>query len=237
MNFRLLRQKIARALRQNLVPGLILQCFALSIALCYFFWPASHVVFNFFAALKTEYGWRFSFFSTGLFGGVIPFLYLVYSKQLQGAIFANLCFYVIFWAVKGVEVDFFYQFQAFLFGANNEVHTIIIKTLFDQLIYSAIWAAPMITQTYLWRDLGFSFSQWKRSQSRALWTLQIPTIIVSNWLIWFPAVIIIYTMPVNLQLPLFNLVLCFFVLLVATLSKHHQASDEKLKKEPELGNN
>lgn len=45
---------------------------------------------------------------------------------------------------------------------------------------------------------------------------------ISNWLIWIPAVSVIYMMPVDLQLPLFNIVLLFFGLLVAVLSKNER---------------
>jgi hypothetical protein len=38
-------------------------------------------------------------------------------------------------------------------------------------------------------------------------------------LIWIPAVSIIYSMPNELQIPLFNLVLCFWVLLLNVLNK------------------
>ena len=45
------------------------------------------------------------------------------------------------------------------------------------------------------------------------------TIQISAWIVWVPAVLIIYSLPANLQIPLFNLVLCFFSLVLAFVSR------------------
>jgi len=40
-------------------------------------------------------------------------------------------------------------------------------------------------------------------------------VMVSIWAVWLPAVVIIYSFPSPLQLPLFNIVLCFWCLLLS----------------------
>jgi hypothetical protein len=42
---------------------------------------------------------------------------------------------------------------------------------------------------------------------------------MSTWAVWIPAVTIIYCLPAPLQIPLFNLVLCFWVLVLSFISK------------------
>jgi hypothetical protein len=54
---------------------------------------------------------------------------------------------------------------------------------------------------------------------RKFFCVKIPTVVLSNWLVWIPAVSVVYAMPAELQIPLFNLVLCFWVLLLAVLNK------------------
>jgi hypothetical protein len=44
--------------------------------------------------------------------------------------------------------------------------------------------------------------------------------LLSSLGVWLPAVAIIYTLPTPLQLPLQNVVLCFFTLLLAHLARH-----------------
>ena len=223
MYLKILRQNILAALKQNLLPGVCLQIIAISIALCYFYWPDSHTVFNLFAQLKAEHGWRYALISTALFGGFIPFVYLWLTGQVHTPILKTVIFLCLFWGYKGIEVDLLYTAQGFWFGNETNFSTIAKKTLFDQLVYSALWAAPSITIAYLWKDNHFNFSKWKQEINRSLFVFKIPTLVVSNWLIWFPAVSVIYAMPAPLQIPLFNLVLCFFVLLVAAISKKHTA--------------
>lgn len=39
------------------------------------------------------------------------------------------------------------------------------------------------------------------------------------WIVWTPTVAIVYQLLLNLQFPIFCLVLCFFVLLISSLEK------------------
>jgi hypothetical protein len=216
-----LKNNIKAALKQNLVPGLALQALALTIALSYFYLPSTAVFFNSLADLKTSLGWKYAMVSTALFGGVIPFLYLLMSKQIGARVSSIFLFYLLFWAYKGIEIDLFYTLQAHWFGDGNDVATLIKKVAVDQLVYGTLWAAPTMAIGYLWKESKFNFGTLWQRVDRDFWLIQIPTTLVTNWLIWFPAVTIIYSMPSNLQIPLFNLVLCFFVLLLSAISKRH----------------
>ena len=79
-----------------------------------------------------------------------------------------------------------------------------------------LFTCPLLTLVYLWKDQGFSWSNTQPLLGELI-KIQIPTTLLTNWLIWIPAVSLIYLMPPNLQVPLFNLVLCFFVLIFAIL--------------------
>jgi hypothetical protein len=216
-----IKTAIFAALKQNLIPGLILQLFAASIFIIYFFVPASKPVFSWFGLLKQEYGFAYSFIATAIFGGLIPFLYLWLSKSLapNRSTLGVLVFYIVFWGLKGMEVDFFYRLQAGWFGMENDIKTIATKMAVDQFFYSALWAAPGITIVYLWMESNWSIAECKRAMDRKFFCVKIPTVILSNWLVWTPAVCFVYAMPDELQIPLFNLVLCFWVLLLAVLNK------------------
>ena len=123
-----IKKSIAAALKQNLLPGLVLQMFALAIVLIYFFVPASQPVYAWFSILKHEYGSLYAFVATAFFGGLIPFIYLWVTKRIDPSqnVFALLVFYLLFWGLKGIEVDFFYQLQGGWFGYENDIKTIAI---------------------------------------------------------------------------------------------------------------
>ncbi len=216
-----IKNSIFAALKQNLLPGLVLQFFALALVLIYFYIPQSQIFYAWFGVLKHEYGFKYAFFATAFFGGFIPYMYLWLTNRIDPShnAVALLLFYVVFWGIKGVEVDFFYQMQGHWFGYDNTIETIATKVAVDQFIYSALWAAPTITIPYLWVEHNFNFRACAMALNKQFFFEKIPTVIFSNWLVWIPAVSIVYSMPQDLQIPLFNVVLCFWVLILAVLNK------------------
>jgi hypothetical protein len=212
-----LASNIKTAIAANLIPGLCLQLFALAIGLSYFYWPTSQQTFQFFADLKAEYGVIYAAISTSLFGGLIPFIYMFLKGRISFLPFKQLLFYVLIWAFLGSVISGFYTFQVVLFGEGNDWLTILKKTAFDQFVFSVFVTSPFIALAFLWKDQQFNWQKTK-SQFGDLIKVQIPTTVVTTWIIWIPAVSLIYMMPSNLQIPLFNLVLCFFVLILAILN-------------------
>jgi hypothetical protein len=209
---------IKSAIGANLLPGLCLQLFALTIGLSYFYWPASQPTFQFFADLKAEYGVVYAAISTALFGGLLPFIYMYLSGKIRFLPIQQLIFYVLIWALLGSVINAFYNFQVVLFGDGNDWLTIVKKTAFDQFVFSTFLTGPFIALAFLWKDQQFNWQKAKM-QFADLIKVQIPTTVVTTWIIWIPAVSLIYMMPSNLQIPLFNLVLCFFVLILAIVNE------------------
>lgn len=216
-----IKTSIVAALKQNFVPGIILQCFALALVLIYFFVPASQPTFAWFSVLKHDYGYLYAIVATSLFGGLIPFMFLWLSKRfnIQDNKIALVLFYVSFWGAKGADVNFFYSMQGVWFGYENDFKTIATKVLIDQLVYSPIWAAASVAIPYLWVEYNFDWRRFCSAMDKTFFCEKIPTIIISSWMVWTPAVAVIYSMPQDLQIPLFNVVLCFWVLMLAVLNK------------------
>ena len=208
---------IKRAMIANLFPGLCLQLFAFSIGLAYFYWPASQPVFNVIADLKAQYGSAYAIISTAIFGGLLPFLYIWLSGKVRVMIWQQCLFYILIWALLGWLINEFYGVQVILFGEGTDWLTIVKKTAFDQFVFSTFLTGPFIALAFLWKDQQFNWQQTKMHFADLI-KVQIPTTVVTTWIIWIPAVSVIYMMPSNLQIPLFNLVLCFFVLILAILN-------------------
>lgn len=212
-----LTENIKSAITANLLPGLCLQLFALSIGLSYFYWPASQQVFLIVAELKADFGAWYAVISTAIFGGLLPFLYMFMSGKIKFLPFQQLLFYLLIWAMLGWLINAFYIFQSMLFGDGADWLTVVKKTAFDQFVFSTFLTGPFIALAFLWKDQQFNWQQTKKHFDELI-KVQIPTTVVTTWIIWIPAVSLIYMMPTNLQIPLFNLVLCFFVLILAILN-------------------
>jgi hypothetical protein len=211
-----------RAARANLRPGLVLQVVALALVLAYYWHAPTHRIVAHLSALRVDLGLVSGIVSTGFCGGVLPFLYLRYGPRggarlgwRQGA------FLTSFWAYKGLEVDLFYRLMAWTVGTNHDVWTVVIKTLLDQFVYCPVLAVPLTVVAYEWSESGFS-------AARVVADIRVPgwygrrvlPMLISSLGVWLPGAAIIYSLPTPLQLPLQNIVLCFYTLLIAHLSRH-----------------
>jgi hypothetical protein len=216
-------------LRRNLVPGLVLQTCALVILIGYAWVPPFHTLLDSVGALKTRYGYAYSALSTALFGGFIPFVYLCATKQLpKGMRLAELAFYLGFWVWKGVEVDALYRVQSSVFGSNSSLGTIASKVCVDQFAYNPLWAAPTQVVFFLWKDAGFSWSGLRLRLEQEGLGHRVVVILFSTWMVWLPTAAIVYSLPSALQLPISNLVLCFWCLLLSFISRR-TASENQIR--------
>lgn len=213
------------AAKANLKPGIVLWGFALLILISYYGLPVTRPAFDAIGELKNRFGYAFSLISTAIFAGLIPALYAQKVKRKPNRNFYPLLtFCVFYWGIRGMEVDLLYRLQAIMFGNDNQVATIAEKVFFDQFVYNPFWVAPSTTLIYLWKDMEFSWSKTQARLTRRFFVHSTLTILISTWFIWIPAVIIIYSLPLPLQIPLFNLVLCFFVMLLTYLTSHNNAA-------------
>jgi hypothetical protein len=207
-------------MRANLLPGLVLQSFALTIVVGYFHVAEVERALDVLGALKREWGYGYSACSTAFFGGLIPFVTLWACGRIpRGREAGELAFYIAFWIWKGVEVDALYRGQVLLFGDSADATVIGTKLAVDQFLYNPLWAVPTQTVCFLWKDAGFSLSELKRHLAERTLARRSATILFSTWIVWIPAVAIIYALPAPLQIPLFNLVLCFWCLLLTFISR------------------
>ncbi len=207
-------------MRKNALPGLALWLLALLLILADRAIPAAHAIFQDVGTWKVRYGLLFSATTTSFFGGAVPFLFLLASeKPRRDRLAVEFAFYLLFWAYKGVEVDLFYRLQSRFFGNQALPGTIVRKVLVDQFVYNPIWAAPVSALAFLWKESAFSWKTVRSKLGLEFMTFTVPVTLMSTWAVWIPAVAVIYCLPAPLQIPLFNLVLCFWVLVLTFISK------------------
>lgn len=207
------------AARANLIPGIILWLISLLLLGAYYYMPTAKFYYDIIGELKSSGGYIYSILATALFGGLIPALFsikILSSKSISVKSF--LIFSIILWGYRGLEVDLLYQFQSHMFGDTVSVNTILKKVAFDQFVYTMFWAAPLTVVLYLWKDCQFNFRQAVRRFEPPFIFQSWISLLISTWLVWIPSVAIIYSLPPLLQIPLFNLVLCFYVCLITYLT-------------------
>jgi hypothetical protein len=151
---------------------------------------------------------------------LIPFVLLYATGRLpKGQRLLGCAFYVVFWAWKGVEVDALYRLQAQVFGDVASVSVIAKKTIADQFLYNPVWAGPTQVWFSLWKDSGFSIKGLQQRLVEESFGRRVLVVLVSTWIVWLPTVAIVYALPTALQIPVFNLILCFWCLLLTSISR------------------
>jgi hypothetical protein len=207
------------AAKALLVPGMVLWVTGLLVVLSYYFLPWAEGLFTTIAEWKTRFGFLFAAVSTAFFGGVLPFFFQKLRLGVREPVtWSHLPFVTGYWAFRGIEVDAFYRLQALVFGDSSAAGVVIPKVLVDQFIYCPFWAIPTMVVVYLWKDSGFSYVRLRDRLGPRWYYRRVVPVMVSNWAVWLPAVALIYLLPQPLQLPLQNIVVCFWVLLLMFLT-------------------
>jgi hypothetical protein len=216
-----------RAARANLVPGLALQAVALALVLAYYWHPPTRAVFEQLMALRARTGLLFSIVATAICGGVLPFLYMRLQPATRaGYTWVSGLFFSVLWAYKGIEVEYWYRFLAWLVGNDAAVRTVAIKVFLDQFIYCPVWAVVVTVIAYAWQSAGFRWGPVAADFRAGHWYQRhILPATVANFGLWVPLTCLIYALPLPLQLPLFDLVLVFYTLLIAHITRRPPQDD------------
>lgn len=200
-------------------PGLVLQAVALGLVLAYYFVPAAHGHYDRLAAWRTAGGFAFSGLASALCGGVLPFLYLRLNPSTRAANpWPLMLFFAGFWAWKGAEVDLWYRILSWLYGDGTGAGTIVRKMFSDQFGFNLFYAAPVGVAIFAWKDAGFRWAPVAADLRAGRWYYRrVFPVLLTTWSLWIPVVCCVYALPPALQVPLFNVVLCFWSLLFTHL--------------------
>lgn len=211
---------IAGVFRQNRVPCLVLNALVVTLVGSYYLMPSVAGVWESIGQFKLRWSYAFSLSSTIFAAVLLPTL-------VQGAMgtlpkegrWKRVGLLALFWGYRGMEIDLFYHFQSWLFGTGNDAGTLLTKVLVDQFVMSPLWFVPTYLIALRWVDMGGSWSRTRASLGREFWRRTLPTVLLTNWLVWIPTLALVYSLPAVLQFPLFSVVMCFFILIVTLLAR------------------
>jgi len=133
--------------------------------------------------------------------------------------FSNLLFTIPFWGLTGMMVDLLYRSQAEWFGSEATFRVVLTKVLVDQFIYNPLIAGPTGAWFYDWKNSGYSFRNLGRFLTLRYYRDVIVPILFATWGVWIPLVVILYSLPSLLQIPLFAMALAMWVMLFTWISE------------------
>ncbi len=217
-------EEALKALRRNLLPGLLLQSLMAAMGAAYLWYPPARNAFASLAILRSSWGLLFSFLGTSLASALLPeLLRLLLPQSKQGeneklGLGARLLFGIPFWGIIGMQVDLFYRLQYLLFGPSETLWIIAKKVLFDAFLYCPLLAIPQIVCILLWRDHGFTVNGFRGHTPLQFYALKIFPVLLTNWIVLIPLVSLIYSLPTALGIPFFIVAQSFWVMVLTTLS-------------------
>ncbi|MFD0893476.1 hypothetical protein KBB96_18775 [Luteolibacter ambystomatis] len=205
------------AAKANLIPGLILQAAAIALLVAYYQSQTLREALGHVEQWKAAGGYAYSATSSAFFCGLLPWLFRMAIPSLRPrSPLSELIFGLVWWAVSGIIVDVFYTAQGRWWGTGTSVGVIAVKMLIDMGIYTPLWAAPANALLHLWKARGFPLKGrifapgWYRR-------IVLPNLL-PNWMVWIPGVAVVYSLPPLLQLPVANLICCFWALLCISIA-------------------
>lgn len=210
---------LRRALRANILPALLLWSVAGLILWSYYRVPSAHFALESFGASVKRGGVAVVFGLAALTGALLPFtLQGLQRGKHRRVTKASLPFFIVYRGAIGVLVWAFYILQSYLFGNAHDARTIACKVAVDLLLFSPLTTIPGAAMTFALADANFDFAVWKRWFSPHWYREKVLPVLIAAWLVWLPAVTVIYALPQGLQFPVQAMIQCFWVLLLTVLT-------------------
>lgn len=215
-----LRLGIAGA-RTNLWPGMVLWFFGLVLVVSYYQAPVVSSLFDQVGRFKDEFAPWFAILSTALFGSLIPWLaQALFLPQSKRQPFRQVPPLFLFWGIHGWQVDGLYRLQSHLFGTGIDPLTIVLKTFVDQFVWVPFLAVPQVLLSYLLIEHELSLAKFRIALARKGYLRRAIPLIIANWVVWIPSVALVYLFPLPLQLPLQNIILALWCLIISFFAKN-----------------
>jgi hypothetical protein len=206
--------------RANLIPGLVIISLAALLVAAYYTFPSVQPALEGLRAVRQTWGLAFTMLSSAVGAGLIPGLYLlaVGKARRGGRGWFDLLFTCLIWATIMILVDYFYAFQDWFWGSGVSLSLLLAKMLLDQFAFTPLLSIPYLALGFRLRDLNYNFSALGRAL-REDWIFKVILPMLGPcWLTWIPGTLVVYSLPLSLQVPLMVLVQCFFALEMAYVS-------------------
>ena len=119
----------------------------------------------------------------------------------------------------GIGVGEVFKLLAAWFGDNASLSTLLLKTAFDQFVWTVLVIAPANAVFYFWVGRDFSLARVRRDWPRRFLSRVYLPNLVSNWCVWIPVIFIVFAFPLPLQILVCGMACSCWSLLCLQLGK------------------
>ena len=210
-----------KALRDIALPLAIIMCAAAGLVVAYYNIPEVATALNRIGAVNAANPMAFAAICTAITSGLIPWCFRMVFRGLRPAHpFRDLLHSMVWWALMGMLVSYFYTLQAAWFGSEANLRTVLLKVLVDMAGFTIFIGAPFNAISHLWKDSNWDTARLRAAMGPGWYRRLVLPNLLPNYLVWFPGNIIFYSMPSELQLPVANCIGCFWALMCVRIAKH-----------------
>lgn len=180
---------------------LILQSFAALAVVVYWFFPLFRDLFVPFAAWHETWGWKAAFLCQAFFCGLLPGAFLCLFRAIRPQRTGLTILAQTLWCgTFGIGVGEVFRLLAVWFGDDASLSTLLLKTAFDQFVWTVLVIAPANAVFYFWVGRNFSFVRTRLEWPRQfLARVYLPNL-VANWCVWIPVIFCVFAFPLPLQI-------------------------------------
>ena len=192
-----------------------------AVVIIYYTWPTGATVLTRYATWQHAGGLLRTGLAAGFAGGILSELSLVVLRdrgRFSLTHLENMVFRFTVFFFGGMLVSVFYVYQAYWFGDGTSWRILLPKVLVDQFVFSVFWSTTYQTLTFRWQVLRYSVPRlWSELNGKFVIERMLP-VLVTNWMFWIPGVVLVYSMPLSLQMPLSIFATAMWSILLAGLA-------------------
>ena len=210
----------ASSLRANWPAALVIWLVAATGVASYYHGGIIHAWADGIMVWRGRFGLLFPMFWQALFCAVLPLAtQILFIPRLRAGALKRFPLYTVFWALRGIEVEYFYRLQAWVWGSGTDPVTALCKVATDQFVYS-IWASVEILFFLRWltRHVGESPAG-ERILPEGWFRKLILPLTVATWVVWIPTLAVLYMLPTPLQLPFSSTIMWLWSLMLLFIAK------------------
>ena len=190
---------------KNRIPMAVLWLVAALSVAAYWLYPPFADVLEPLARWQTKDGWVAAALNRIALGGLLPGVFLCTVRAIRPIrTVGALCAWAALW---GVLCDIFFTLQAEWFGHGHDFATVALKTLVDQLVWTAFLCTPVNALFFTWVANDF-----RRVPLAATLREKYLPMLSANWIVWLPVSAAVYMFPLPLQIQLIGLAGAFWKL-------------------------
>jgi len=210
------------ALRTYWPVILLIQGIALGAVLAYYHVEAAAGFFATLADWKARGGLPVSALANVVSAGVLPELLkrIFRPSTIKPPGLGELMHQFVMWATLGAGVDLFYRLQGHLFGHGTDAGTLLIKVVFDQLVFTPLLGMPFIAGWFKLREVGYSPRAWLSAMANRNLVRHGVQLWISCLAFWPVMLLIIYSLPQTLQFSLFLFGNAAYSILLIFVARH-----------------